>query len=493
MQENLDVLISFVIVVIGLSMLVQIVVEAIKNLLKLRWNVYERFIKDIYNRDFFDRPQALDDPESAPGPGEGKIEKQIRKIKEREKIGSVTQRFRNLHRRVAALAGDLSDLKQTLARVRKNLDNQTYQFDPQSLRALLHDLGLLRIRLKGKKFERLFRIYLRGVDEHTVATFNNVLDALDGLAGTDVRGIVAENVCATIDELFDKLQQLEGFVVEYRDKIADNIDSWLTDLEQRYANSIAKVSFVIGCLLVVGLNADAVTIYRNLRDTPAIRQNLIDRAESFTRFVQPPVSAEDLDRLSTLAEKIKSALDGDPAAVQIPADTFRTFADLYRSGASSLDREAAAANQVYRDIGGAERIGIRLPYDRRSMLRAPFDRTRALIDQKGDPLAADIPAVKQEIDRAVERLTANTIAFQYRAIRSRNAMIQAVGLPLGWSRDRLAAAFDHPLSLFLKLVGLLTTAVLISFGAPFWNDVLKALFGIQSLLRKRHAAGTGAG
>ena len=60
MQENLDVLISFVIVIVGLSVLVQIVVEMFKNLLKTRWGVYEKFIKELYQNYFLE--QAAPEP-----------------------------------------------------------------------------------------------------------------------------------------------------------------------------------------------------------------------------------------------------------------------------------------------------------------------------------------------------------------------------------------------------------------------------------------------
>ena len=63
MQENLDVLISFVVIIIGLSVLVQIVVEVVKNFLKLRWAVYEQFLKDTYRRYFCDDVLSLSLPD----------------------------------------------------------------------------------------------------------------------------------------------------------------------------------------------------------------------------------------------------------------------------------------------------------------------------------------------------------------------------------------------------------------------------------------------
>lgn len=53
MQENLDVIISFVVIIIGVSMLLQIIMEMIKNGLKLRWDTYESFLLDVYRNEFF--------------------------------------------------------------------------------------------------------------------------------------------------------------------------------------------------------------------------------------------------------------------------------------------------------------------------------------------------------------------------------------------------------------------------------------------------------
>jgi hypothetical protein len=35
------------------------------------------------------------------------------------------------------------------------------------------------------------------------------------------------------------------------------------------------------------------------------------------------------------------------------------------------------------------------------------------------------------------------------------------------------------------LVGWLITAMLLSVGAPFWQDALESLFGVKNLLRKK--------
>ena len=50
MQENLDVVISFVVIIIALSVFLQLTMDMIKNILNLKWGVYEEFLKRIYSQ-----------------------------------------------------------------------------------------------------------------------------------------------------------------------------------------------------------------------------------------------------------------------------------------------------------------------------------------------------------------------------------------------------------------------------------------------------------
>jgi hypothetical protein len=44
---------------------------------------------------------------------------------------------------------------------------------------------------------------------------------------------------------------------------------------------------------------------------------------------------------------------------------------------------------------------------------------------------------------------------------------------------------------FSILIGWLLTIVLLSVGAPFWEDVLESLFGVKTMLQQKTAAGSG--
>jgi hypothetical protein len=489
MQENLDVLISFVIVIVGLSVLVQIAVEMFKNLFKTRWGVYEKFLKELYKNYFIEPavPATLAaNTETRPTlpntKGQIKPKGFFGKIKDREKIGSITQRLRSLHDKVVSFIGDLNKLKTTLVSFRKNLDDQRYQFDPNSLRGLLNDLDIIRQRLLGKQFARLFEIYLQVVDQPIVDQFNKMIKEVNEIIDLDINKVVVGSIIETIDKLLEHIHLVEKFVQDYQTKISANIDSWLQDLSNRYSRSIAKISFFIGCLVVIILNADTNTIYQTLRDDPAVRQNLIQQSETFSKIVQPSVNADDLNELNSLAEGITNKLKPNE---KMPAQDYRKFVDHYGSLSSSQEQGAKTYNLVYQKIEHSDRITIELPYTPEKTTQASFVQSEKLVKENRQMTESQIEAVKSEINGAVTRVTANYLAVQHALVRNQNALLHSTGLPLGWTSGGVDSTFGSPWSFCVKFVGLLITAILISFGAPFWNDVLKSLFGIRSLLRKQ--------
>jgi len=91
------------------------------------------------------------------------------------------------------------------------------------------------------------------------------------------------------------------------------------------------------------------------------------------------------------------------------------------------------------------------------------------------------------IDSAVLRVSQNYAALASGMIRTQQALLYSTDLPLGWNNQRIKEDTASFWKVFVKIIGFLTTAVLISFGAPFWNDVMKALLGVKDLLRDKRS------
>jgi hypothetical protein len=62
---------------------------------------------------------------------------------------------------------------------------------------------------------------------------------------------------------------------------------------------------------------------------------------------------------------------------------------------------------------------------------------------------------------------------------------EKAGLSLGWTKEKLSAVFKEWGVFFNKLLGLFISGLLISFGAPFWHDLLSSLSGLRRMLQER--------
>jgi hypothetical protein len=62
---------------------------------------------------------------------------------------------------------------------------------------------------------------------------------------------------------------------------------------------------------------------------------------------------------------------------------------------------------------------------------------------------------------------------------------EMAGLSLGWTKEKLSAVFERWGALFNKLLGLFISGLLISFGAPFWHDLLSSFSGLRRMLQEK--------
>ena len=86
--------------------------------------------------------------------------------------------------------------------------------------------------------------------------------------------------------------------------------------------------------------------------------------------------------------------------------------------------------------------------------------------------------------QASGQLTRVFFSIEAAKVRARVGNLLGSNLPLGWRPGTMGPGLWGILS---KVFGILLTALLISFGAPFWNDVLKSLLGVKGFLKERKA------
>jgi hypothetical protein len=104
------------------------------------------------------------------------------------------------------------------------------------------------------------------------------------------------------------------------------------------------------------------------------------------------------------------------------------------------------------------------------------------------------PKAKGSLKEKVGELTQLYVDLQKESVAYQLKGFTSLDLPLGWTADckKLTSEWNEGstvgqkiLIILKKVGGLLMTAFLITFGAPFWNDILSALMGVKNLTSKK--------
>jgi hypothetical protein len=492
MQENLDVLLSFVVVIIGLSILLQIVVDAIKNFLKLRWAIYEKFFEDVYRSLFTDREPAKQEQGSV----FARAKDFISKRKERAKIGSIESRFKDFYKKIISLADDVENLKKVLIETKTVLSTKGDAEIMTFVVSLTDKTGLIPSRLKSVNLGDLFSIYNRlykvlGVscDDITgkkyfaeVKKFHEAIGKVEKMI-EEVKDLkLKQQVISTINDILAGIEDIENLVIDYRARLVNNVDNWLQDLENIYTRSIATWAFWIGLVLVIALNADSRVIYTTLKNEPVVRAGIIEQSKTLTENINMPERGKAINDLGNKVNEIKRDMAKDK---KIDKNKYELFLAGFKSLSDAISEDAEAFKDKSRQIT--------LPYDltqgaeKKSefleSLEGYRDKTNVALSEK------EIYEIGDRLDSTVLRISRNYVSFAEGAINSQRELLYSTGLPLGWNSQRFNELFENEFyidmwNVFKKILGLLTTAILISFGAPFWNDVLKSLFGLRTFLRR---------
>ncbi|HDM74902.1 MAG TPA: hypothetical protein ENG51_00340 [Deltaproteobacteria bacterium] len=484
MQENLDVLISFVVVIIGLSVFLQIIVEVIKNFLRLRWAVYEQFLIGMYRQFFSDKI-----------PDVGAM--QITERTQRYSMGSILERFKEFQNIIHTLASDLRIIRKSLISLEKKLTSTPIE-KTETVRAHLldfaHETSHEISRLLVIDFDDLFQVYKKltsrvGLELHSdrlsklQELYRNLLGIMKnaGVQSTNL-GALKSELLEKIRELNDVLDGVEEFILKLHHEFSTKGESLLRDLENRYLRQISKWTFFIGLAMVLILNADSIVIYRTLRDTPAIRASIMKKVDLLTESVNLSSVSGSINELTELANKIKQSAEEQG---QLDRKLISKFYKNYLSLCSLMERESI----LYRELD--EKTGVNanitLPHSFKSLKSGIFEELKKYMP-KGEIVVkldeSQVTALTNTLDEALFKLSRNFAALQIGSIEAQKRLLYSMELPLGWTWERLKPILMDISDMLKKIFGLVITAVLISFGAPFWNDILKSLLGLKSFLRK---------
>jgi cell division septum initiation protein DivIVA len=442
MTDTISTLIALVGFLIVFSMLAQSVQEALKSVLNLKAGVWERFFLSLYKREFLLGKQNTNGKEPA-GPTS---------VWKREFVGDFDSRLKRLKDVVVSADDLLQAVKSLLYEIATIPPGNP--FDSNTLVPKLRDLATKLKELTGLKLDALLSIYDR-MDAETIKGLTGALQSFEKLYPDlgysvnqfDIKAFAAlQNDCK---QLLAAITTAEKKVSDYRQQIECKIDSWIAQVNEEYRRNMLKWTVITGFLLVLLFNADAFVIYKYLNTNPKVQAAVVSQAQDAATKVLTS-SVEDLNKINDLIKKQQLK----------EAQTVMTqFAQRLENDFTMLKDDENAKKMS--DIKG-----------KLSQQSKPEDEKRQLNDQAG------------ELARQFALLTNTAINYHIQGM-------DALGLPLGWTeawKRFTSTPWGWEMSFldFLsKVGGLLLTTFLITFGAPFWNDILTALVGFKNSMKMK--------
>jgi hypothetical protein len=221
------------------------------------------------------------------------------------------------------------------------------------------------------------------------------------------------------------LEKLHG------DKLKDQVENWfdtvMQSFDERYARHMKTVALIVSFVVVIVLNANFFSLYRSIAGSDTVRAAIVAQGPAILKQAEAANAANK----AAESQQAKSTPTPTPSNGAAPPPTGST------NPTTTPNDDAAAAAKS-----------------------------------------------KQELAEVIKQL--------------KGLVNQAEGLglkPLTWrkvsdyvsgSGDYASASPDQRFTHALEvLLGWTIMALLLSVGAPFWQDTLESLFGVKNLLRKK--------
>jgi hypothetical protein len=487
----LNTVIALVIVLLVLSLLVQAVQTLIKKLLKLKSKQIEGSLKDLYEQAIAGTATTNGPPAAAAAAGSANAPSAAEVF-----TGKVLDEFKKIGR-VTLFGNPVLDSlsKEDLFKVMGKLESQEFFPDyVTKFQVLCDQIIALRQAIEALTNNAM----LRGAASSRLAEmrsilapiFNNVQAILDGtavkpnvmfadllrLGKLDVRGILklldeaqtaiaqekeiatqsgATGEVAQLQNLSDELTRVAKLIGDLSQKFDDAVSPLRGKLEQveiwfdtvtqsfdeRYARNMRTASILISIVIVIVLNASFFRVYKSI-STNEVQRSLI--VESGPAVLERARQARDQADPRTP----QTAPAPDPAVTPSPeASPVNVKEEIEKSR-----QEMAVLTSTYEGFGFSP-----------------------LSLQQIDSFFWSIPGYTVlRNDKGVVLDTAKKeIAADCRDCKP------------AWRRQTGSEWWASRRGDVVTLVGWAIMVMLLSVGAPFWQDTLESLFGIKNLLRQK--------
>jgi len=229
----------------------------------------------------------------------------------------------------------------------------------------------------------------------------------------------------------------------YPDKLKPEVENWFYTVKQgfdeRYTRHMKSVAIVIAFLVVLLLNANFFNLYRSISGSDTLRAAIVAKGDEILKQAEAARKA---------AESAQSKSSPPPASSQTPKPSAPNAETSPATGSS-------VSNQPTRNA------------------TATPDETAPAANKSNQELAEELKQfrglVEQSNGLGLNPLRPNQVSDfvfgrgNWATARPEERFVHAVKVLLGWS----------------------IMALLLSVGAPFWQDTLESLFGLKNLIRQK--------
>jgi hypothetical protein len=276
-------------------------------------------------------------------------------------------------------------------------------------------------------------------------------------------------IAKLIGELSKKFDEAVSPLRRKLEQVEVWFDTVTQSFDERYARHMRTVSLYISIVVVVLLNANFFQIYKNLSSNGVQREliaeagaGILEKARQAQPATSPAATAAAGATASASASPtptVKEEIEQSRQAIQSLVDTYEGF------GFSPLTGQQF--NAFIWSTGGWTAIE-KDPYGHRAWLGfRPAKNDKGLVVNENN---VPIPPNCQEKDK-----NGNPILVDGTPVKCSPAWVRQSGGEWWASRK----------SDVVTLVGWAIMVMLLSVGAPFWQDTLESLFGIKNLLRQK--------
>jgi hypothetical protein len=240
-------------------------------------------------------------------------------------------------------------------------------------------------------------------------------------------------------------------------------DIVMQSFEERYNRSMKSCAILIAFLVVAMMNANFFNIYRNIASSEITRNLLVDKGSDVLKLTRERNTAS---TETNQAITQSSALSSENQAGNQPSDSTENQPASQpasrKAGTSALRQGTTPPKPVE---------GSTIDENSAQSDREQFLQTRKELNQAIQLIKNDAELYK-EIGFTPLRLQQVKDFF--------SSLLLDKNLEDPW--DAWVQARKHDIK---ALLGWILMTILLSIGAPFWQDALESLFGVKNLLRTK--------